>query len=258
MRERRDPSHLDEQPAPRPRGRRSPSCPGRAGDPGAPPAGRRGTDEGQILAGLRRWNTSPRTALDQILPAVASELRRMAASLLEGEARGHALEPADLVHELYLRLLDRRRIAWQDSSHFFGFAARTMRRILVEHARARNRIKRGCGARPESLDAASQVTVELDFDRLALELALGELARSNPRRHRVVELRLFDGLTFDQIADSLKLGSSTVRRHWSTARVWLVDQLRPRRPHADPAHADPNSDPAGRQAPSRLDQRADS
>ena len=182
---------------------------------------------GEVTALLRRWNDGPRAALDRVLPMVAAELRRMAASFLKGESPNHTLQPTALVHELYLRLLHLRRNDWRDRSHFFGFAARSMRRILVDHARAKSRLKRGGRFETGPLENAENVGVEVDFDLVALDQALDELARLDPRQHHIVELHVFTGLTFDQIADLLQVGSSTVRRHWSSARIWLFDRLNP-------------------------------
>ncbi|MCG8456670.1 MAG: ECF-type sigma factor [Holophagales bacterium] len=189
-----------------------------------------GRGERPVTDHLSRWGDDPKASLDQVLPWVAAELRRLAQSFLAGESKAHTLQATALVHELYLRLVERRRASWRDRSHFFGFAARTMRRILVDHARAQAAAKRGgdwvkvelCpeldGAEPWG---AQLVEATPRLDLLALDHALRQLAELDPRLHEIVELRYFAGLTVPEIADALGVGTATVQRGWSAARAWL-------------------------------------
>lgn len=183
----------------------------------------------QVPAGitdlLHRWQSGDGSALDQLIPLVFRELRRLAGSYLARENRGHTLQPTALVHELYLRLNDRRTVAWNNRSHFFGFAARTMRRILVDHARLKSARKRSGGARKVPLEEGIALAADQDFDLLALDAALDRLAELDPRQARVVELRFFVGLSISEISEALEVSPATVGRDWASARAWLFQQL---------------------------------
>ena len=179
---------------------------------------------------LNRWHGGDGAAFDELMPLVYSELRAMAAGLLRSERRGHILETGALVHEAYLRLVDQTRIDWQGRSHFFGAAARVMRRILVDQARRRLANKRGAGASHEGLDTAVTIAFEPDLDVLALNEALDRLSVTDAELARLVELRYFAGLTIDETADLLGSSAPTVKRDWSVARAWLARQLRDARP----------------------------
>lgn len=162
---------------------------------------------------------------DALLPLVYDELRRLARHYLSRESPGHTLAPTALVHEAYLRLAEHSRVEWQGRTHFFAVGARMMRRVLVDHARAHGRGKRGAGARPVTLvdDVAKQ---EFDLaDVLALEEALTRLEALDAREARVVELRVFAGLTIDEIAELLDVSRRTVEGDWSHARAWLAAEL---------------------------------
>jgi RNA polymerase sigma factor (TIGR02999 family) len=176
---------------------------------------------------LALWQRDPKASLDAVIPWVADELRRMAGAFLAREAPEHTLQATALVHELYLRLLERRQASWRDRSHFFGFAARTMRRILVDHARSRAADKRGGGwvavALNDDLDGRPADQGRLDL--VALDDALNDLAALDPRLHEIVELRFFAGLTVPEIADVLGVGTATVQRGWASARAWLYQAL---------------------------------
>ena len=175
---------------------------------------------------LQDWGrTGDRQTLDRLIPLVTEELHRIASSFLGRERPDHTLQPTALVHEAYLRLIDRRRASWQDRVHFFSFAARTMRRILVEHARKHQAIKRGGGAHKVPLDAMHRVTVREEVDLIALDQALTALSELDPRQGRIVELRYFAGLTMQEIAGVVGVGTATVSRDLAMARAWLRCQL---------------------------------
>lgn len=183
-------------------------------------------DVTQVLLG---WNQDGKAALDRLMPLVEEELRRRARGYLDRERPGHTLQPTALVNELYLRLLDRRQASWESRAHFFAFAARVMRRILVDHARGRDTAKRGAGKITVSLDEAQDVAVERDLDLLALDDALTRLAALDPEQARIVELRFFGGLSAAETAEVLGVGEATVHRRWASARAWLYGQLGPGR-----------------------------
>jgi RNA polymerase sigma-70 factor (ECF subfamily) len=162
------------------------------------------------------------------VPAVYAELRRQAARALRHEAVGHTLQPTAVVHEAYLRLVDQRRADWGSRAQFFAVSAELMRRILVDHARARRAAKRGGGAAHVTLDDASEPDVpaeELPAEVLALDEALGRLAAIDLELARLVELRYFGGLTIEETARVLGVSPATVKREWATARAWLRREL---------------------------------
>jgi len=178
-----------------------------------------------VTALLADWSRGDRTALGQLLPVVYAELRRIAARQLAGERPGHTLQPTALVHEVYLRLVDQRRVDWQNRAHFFGVAAQVMRRILVDHARRHAAGKRGDGVRCLSLDDAKDVPASGEMPILALDLALDRLQRVDADLARIVELRAFGGLTVEEAAHVLKISPSTAKRDWRTAKAWLTREL---------------------------------
>ena len=174
---------------------------------------------------LRNWSDGNETASEELMPLVYEELRRLARDYLRRERADHTLQPTALVHEAYLRLVDDNRVTWQDRSHFYGIAARLMRRILVDHARARNTQKRG-GLEPKVvLDEATDLSPAGTPDLVALDDALHDFARIYPRKSKVVELKFFGGLEAAQIADLLQISEKTVLRDWSFAKLWLCRQL---------------------------------
>src|SRR6188508_3446543 len=150
-----------------------------------------------VTALLGDWSRGDRTALDQLLPLVYAELRRVAARQLRNERADHTLQPTALVHEVYLRLVDQRQVDWQNRAHFFGVAAQVMRRILVDHARRHSAGKRGDGVRCVSLDDAKDVPAAREIPILALDHALDRLQKVDPDLARIVELRAFGGLTVE-------------------------------------------------------------
>ncbi len=174
---------------------------------------------------LIRWNEGDERALDQLMPMISDELHQIALGYFQREPAGHTLQPTALVNECYLRLIDRRRVSWKNRSHFYAFAAKTMRRILVDHARARRSAKRGSGVRPLTLQTVGELAAPLDLDILALEDALQALAKLDLRQSRIVEMRFFAGLSIKETAEALGLATVTVNRDWASARAWLNLQL---------------------------------
>ena len=174
---------------------------------------------------LLDWTKGNQAALDKLMPLIYRELRRLAHQYLGRERAGHTLQTTDLVHEAYLRLVDQRRVRWQNRSHFFGVAAQLMRRILMDHARRRRRVKRGGGVPMVSLDEAAVVSNQTDVDLLALDEALDRLAKIDQRKARIVELRFFGGLEVEETAIFLKVSEITVMREWKMAKAWLHREL---------------------------------
>ena len=183
------------------------------------------TSSATITQLLLRWRNGDHTALDELLPQVYSELRRLAGYYLRGERPGLTLQSSDLIHETYLRLVEEKEIDWRNRAHFFGIAARLMRQILVARARERGCQKRGGGADRVSLDEAMVIDERLDEDLVALDEALGELSQFDARMAQVVEMRFFGGLTEEEIAAALDVSTKTVRRDWRLARSWLRRKL---------------------------------
>lgn len=175
---------------------------------------------------LLDWSGGNRQALDALMPLVAAELHRLARGYLHRESKGHTLQPTALVNELYLRLVDRRKVSWNNRAHFFGFAAQTMRRILVDHARAQRTDKRGKNVHKISIDEQLDVSIQRDIDLVALDDALETLATLDARQSRIVELRFFGGLTLDETAEVMDVGVATVSRDWASAKAWLYRELR--------------------------------
>ena len=165
-----------------------------------------------------------KTALDSVMPALYAELHRMAQACLAGERPDHTLQPTALVHEAYLRLLGQQQVDWSCRPQILGLAARMMRRILVNHAEARNSQKRGGGFRVP-LDDQLELMENGQLDIQALDLALTRLERIDERQARIVELRFFSGLSVEDTASALEVSPATVKREWRTARLWLVREL---------------------------------
>ena len=181
----------------------------------------------EITEQLIAWSKGDDAALEQLIPAVYQELRRMADHYLRGEDSGHSLQPTALVHEAYLRLIDQTKVEWQNRAHFFGVAAQMMRRILIDHAKAKHRVKRGGTAVKVMLDENVNFTRERASELLALDDALQSLARMDERKSRIVELRYFGGLTVEETAVALKLSPETVARDWRFAKAFLRSELHP-------------------------------
>ena len=177
---------------------------------------------------LLAWGGGDEAALEALLPAVYAELHAQARRAMRRESEGHTLQATALVNEAFLRLVDQQRVAWRNRAQFFGVAAQLMRRILVDHARTRNAEKRGGGATPTTLAgvaAAEPAEAAGAVDVLALHEALERLAALDPEPARVVELRYFGGLTFEETAAALGVSPATVKREWAVARAWLRREL---------------------------------
>lgn len=178
---------------------------------------------------LVAWGNGDTSAADQLLPLVYDELHQVAARAMRRENEGHTLQPTELINEVYLRLVDQSRANWENRSQFFGVVAQVMRRILVDHARARISEKRGGGARAVTLDdvhdAAVASVTSGTVDILALHEALEKLEAFDPDQARVVELRYFTGLNIEETALAMGVSPATVKREWAVARAWLRREL---------------------------------
>ncbi len=174
---------------------------------------------------LAEWSDGNQAALDQLYPLVYDELRRLAHRYLRRERKGHTLQTTALINEAYLRLVDQRHVRWENRSHFFGIAAKMMRRILVDHARRYEYAKRGGGAVKISLDEVAVVAKERARELLLLDEAIASLAKIDARRSHVVELRFFAGLSNEEIGEVLNISANTVMRDRNLARAWLYKEL---------------------------------
>jgi RNA polymerase sigma factor (TIGR02999 family) len=174
---------------------------------------------------LIQWSKGDSAALDALVPLVYDELRRQAQLYLNREKPGHTLSSTALVHEAYLRLVKQKGVAWQNRAHFFGVAARMMRRILVDHARRNGYAKRGGGAMTLSLDETMTPAPEREINLVALDDALDTLAKLDERQSRMVELRFFGGLSIEETSEVLGLSAPTVKREWASARAWLYREI---------------------------------
>jgi len=176
----------------------------------------------ELLVGYGRGD---KEALDQLMPVVYDELRRQAARYLRREQAGNTLQTTALIHEAYVRLVDQRNVQWQNRAHFFGIAAQMMRRILVDHARAKKRVKRGGSDVRVSLGDETVAVKGQDLDLIALDEALERLAQIDEQQSRVVELRFFSGLTVEETAEVMGISKATVKRDWSMAKAWLHREI---------------------------------
>jgi RNA polymerase sigma factor (TIGR02999 family) len=175
---------------------------------------------------LSRWGQGDRNALEALTPLVYNELRRLAKAYLRRERPDHTLEGTALVHEAYLRLVDQRSgMEWRNRNHFYALAAELIRRILVDHARARVAAKRGGDSFKLSLSDAMEPAEDKDMDLVALDDALALLARHDPQQSRIVELRYFAGLTIEETADALEISPATVKRDWAVAKAFLKREM---------------------------------
>ena len=177
---------------------------------------------------LKAWGQGDASALERLVPLVYRELHQLARRHMRGERTNHTLRTTALVNEAYVRLTDASRVHWQDRAHFFAISARIMRRILVDHARSRQFVKRGGGAKQVTLDDALVVSIERSADLVALDDALLALAALDERKSQVVEMRFFGGLSVEETAEALHVSEATVMRDWQFARVWLLQELRQR------------------------------
>lgn len=174
---------------------------------------------------LMRWSNGDKAALDELMPLVYGELRRLANRYLRRERLDHTLQPTALVHEAYLRLVDQENLTWQNRAQFFGMAATLMRNILVDRARLHKAAKRGGEQYKLSLSEADRISSRPDIDLVALDDALTRLAAIKPQHSQVVELRFFGGLTVEEVAEVLEVSRATVERQWSFARSWLRREM---------------------------------
>jgi RNA polymerase sigma factor (TIGR02999 family) len=174
---------------------------------------------------LRAWASGDSEALKELTPRVYRELRRMAARLLQNERPGYSLQSTDLVHEVYLRLVNARELDWQHRAHFFAVSATLMRRILLDRARRQAAAKRGGKAQPLDLNKTLDVAQIKARELVALDDALHTLAEVDPRKSRIVELRFFGGLSVKETAEVVKVSSDTVMQDWKLARAWLLTEL---------------------------------
>jgi len=184
----------------------------------------RGSEE-SITELLAAWSTGDRAALDRLVPLVEDELRRTARAYLKRERQDSQLQTTAVINEVFVRLIGAGRMSWSDRTHFYAICARLMRQILVDRARARRAAKRGGGGKQVPLVEASVVSPAITTDILAIDAALDALARSDPRKAQVVELRFFGGLTVEETADALKISPESVLRDWKLAKVWLLREL---------------------------------
>jgi RNA polymerase sigma factor (TIGR02999 family) len=174
---------------------------------------------------LRAWSDGDDDALARLMPVVEAELRRLARGYMARERREHTLQPTALVNEVFLRLTDARLIRWQDRAHFLGIAARLMRRVLVDHARARGYRKRGGGEQRVTLDEGLAAAPDRGLDVVALDRALEALAKVDVRKSEIIEFRFFGGLTVEETAEVLHVSPDTVKRDWRLAKLWLLREL---------------------------------
>jgi RNA polymerase sigma factor (TIGR02999 family) len=185
---------------------------------------RKQLDTSALSTLLRAWSAGDQSALNGLTPIVYDELRRLAHRYMERERPGHTLQTTALVNEAYMRLVDYKRMQWQDRAHFFAVSAQVMRRILVDHARSHN-IKRGGAVQHVPLDEVAIVSGDRTGDLVALDDAMNALARLDPRKVQIIEMRFFGGLSVEETAEVLKVSPATVRRDWSIAKFWLYREL---------------------------------
>ena len=174
---------------------------------------------------LVAWGDGDQSALDKLIPLVYDELHRMAHRYMAQERPEHTLQTSAIVNEAYVRLIDQKNVRWQNRAQFFGIAAASMRRILVDYARRRKRAKRGAGAFHISLDGAAILSNERASEMVAIDEALENLAAVDPRKSQVVELRFFGGLSIEETAEVLQVSPGTVMRDWTLAKAWLRQEI---------------------------------
>lgn len=182
---------------------------------------------------LLRWNAGDSRALEDLTPLLYKDLRRLAGDVLSRERPGHTLSATALVHEVYLRLIDQRRVRWDNRAHFFGAAAHIMRRVLVDHARAKTAAKRGGLATKIAIEEDMAVVDSLAEDIVDLDMALNKLAEIDARKARIVEMKFFAGMTNQEIATAVGVSDATVERDWKLARAWLINAVGPRKARND-------------------------
>lgn len=174
---------------------------------------------------LINYGNGDENALSQLLPQIYNELRKISRKYLRNEYRNHTLQTTELVHEAYIKLIGSQNLSWQNKAHFFGIAAQSMRQVLVDYARKKKSIKRGEGKKHISLDEAYEVSEKNDTKILALDEALKRLEKVEERSSKIVELRYFSGLTFEETAEVLNISESTAKRGWNYAKAWLYREM---------------------------------
>jgi RNA polymerase sigma factor (TIGR02999 family) len=179
----------------------------------------------ELTALLTAWTSGDAAAFEKLSEVVYNELRRLARNQMRQERPGHTLQATALVHEAFVRIMDWKNVEWKNRAHFFAVAAQMMRRILVDHARARRNLKRGGEWKQVTLTAAEFLPLNMHADLVAVDDALRALERADPRKGRVVELRFFGGLTVEETAEVLKISSDTVLNDWRFAKSWLLRKL---------------------------------
>ena len=179
----------------------------------------------EITELLRRWTAGEKAALDELVPLVERELRKIARRALREERPGHTLQTTELVNEAYLRLVDQTRAQWQNRAHFFAIAAQIIRRVLLDRAKSRNRAKRGAGANHISLSSVAVTSPQKSQELIALDEALTRLAGVDLLKSQIVELRYFGGLSLEETAEVLNVAPVTISRHWHLAKAWLKREL---------------------------------
>jgi RNA polymerase sigma factor (TIGR02999 family) len=183
------------------------------------------TSSTEVTQLLKAWSNGDEDALQKIIPIVYQELHRLAGRYMRKEKPGHTLQTSALVNEAYLKLVGQKRVRWQNRAHFFGVAAQLMRRILVDHAKSRTRLKRGAGDPKFSLDEALTISTDRAKEFLTLDNALSRLAEFDAQKGRIVEMKIFCGLNTEEIAEVEKVSISTVEREWRKAKAWLHHEL---------------------------------
>ena len=186
-------------------------------------------DSENVTQLLQDWSKGNQQALEELLPLIYDELRHLAHNFLYSERPGHTLQTTALAHEAYLKLIDQKRVDWQNRAHFFAIAAQAMRRILIDSARRRAAQKRGSAGEKVSLAEVSDISTDSHTDLLALDEALNRLAAMDPDQSRIIELRYFGGLTIEETAEVMKTSPATVKRDWQMARAWLHQELSERK-----------------------------
>jgi RNA polymerase sigma factor (TIGR02999 family) len=174
---------------------------------------------------LLAWNSGDQEALDRLMPLIYKELRRMARRYMRSESPDHTLQATALVHDVYVQLVDQKRVNWKNRAHFFGAAAQIIRRLLVDHARSRHRLKRGGGAFKVEWKEELSASQPQEMDLLVLHDALNRLATIDPQQSRIIELRYFGGLSIEETAEALSISPATVKRDWAFARAWLYREM---------------------------------
>jgi RNA polymerase sigma factor (TIGR02999 family) len=183
------------------------------------------TERQELTRLLQAWSDGDKQALEKLVPSVQQELHRLAGFYMAGERPNHPLQTTALINEAYVRLIGWDNVRWQNRAHFFGVAAQLMRKILVDHARAHRRMKRGGGAIQTTLNEGCVYRQERTRDLLVVDEALTKLEGLDPRKGRIVELKFFGGLTEEEIAAVLEISERTVRRDWNLARAWLHNEI---------------------------------